>query len=76
MAAYSIPFTQTVTGYRMVEAETLADAVREAKMEGLPGLVFSGQYDYPDESGWEVDDQALIDNYPDEEPYADDNKEN
>ena len=75
MPAYTIPFTQTVTGYRMVEAPTLAEAVSEAEKEGLPGLMFLN-HDYPDEGGWEVDEQALIDNYPGEEPYADEDEEN
>ena len=75
MATYNIPFTQTVTGFLTVEADTLAEAVREAEMEGLPGLMFLN-HDYPDEPGWEVDEQALIDNYPGEEPYTDEDEEN
>jgi len=73
MATYRIPFTQEVSGHVTVEADTLAEAVREAEKEGLPGLMFLND-DYPDETGWEVDEQALIDNYPGEEPYADDNR--
>ena len=70
MPSYRIPFTQVVTGHLTVEADTLAEAVREAEKEGLPGLMFLN-HDYPDEAGWEIDEQALIDNYPGEDPYPD-----
>ena len=75
MATYKIPFTQVVTGFLAVEADTLAEAAQKAEMKGLPGLMFVN-HDYPDESGWEVDEEMLNDSYPDEEPYADDNEEN
>ena len=74
MTSYSIPFTQVVNGHLTVEADTLAEAVQKAEMEGLPGLMFL-DHDYPDEAGWTIDEQALIDNYPGEEPYTDEDEE-
>ena len=74
MTSYSIPFTQVVNGHLTVEADTLAEAVQKAEMEGLPGLMFL-DHDYPDEAGWVIDEQALIDNYPGEEPYTDEDEE-
>ena len=78
MTSYSIPFTQVVTGHLTVEADTLDEAVQKAEMEGLPGLMFLN-HDYPDEAGWtggwEIDKQALIDNYPGEDLYAEEDEE-
>ena len=70
MPSYNIQFTQVVNGHLTVEADTLAEAVSKAEEKGLPGLMFLN-HDYPDEAGWEIDEQALIDNYPDEDPYPD-----
>lgn len=76
MAQYRIPFEQTVTGYVVVDEPTLADAVREAEKEGLPPLMFIN-HKYPDEAGWEVDEEQLGDLYPGEPVWPDtDEKEN
>lgn len=74
MATYEIPFTQTVSGHLSIEADTLADAVSKAERKSLPSLMFV-DHTYPDESGWEVDEDTLRNSYPGEALYADEDEE-
>ena len=53
MTRYRVYMTNTVSYCIDVEADSEADAMDKAEMEGLPGLMML-DHRYPDESGWEA----------------------
>lgn len=66
MKTYTLYVSETVSTAVEIEAESLEDAITEFYQEGLPGLMFLN-HEYPDEGEWEVDEEAALEDYPDEE---------
>ncbi len=53
MAEYQIPFETTVSSWLTIKADSLQEAVGQAYLEGLPGLMHL-DHTYPDVGEWEV----------------------
>lgn len=63
---YTLYVSETVSTSVTYEAESLKEAIAEFYQDGLPGLMFL-DHRYPDEGGWEVDEEAAREDYPEEE---------
>jgi hypothetical protein len=61
MAEFKIPMEATVSNWVTVEADTFEEAVEEAHMQGLPGLMHL-DHTYPDVGDWEVPEWFIKEN--------------
>ena len=65
MAEYQIPMICTISTVRVVDADSLEDAIEKA-YDDLPGGVMFLNHEYPDEGEWEPDEMAIRYEHPEE----------
>jgi len=61
MAKYKIPMETTVSSWLTIEADTLEEAIEEAYMEGVPGIMHL-DHTFPDVGEWEVPEWFIKEN--------------
>ena len=61
MAEFKIPMEAMVSTWLTVEADTFEEAVEEAYMEGVPGLMHL-DHTYPDVGDWEIPEWFITEN--------------
>lgn len=61
MAKFKLPMEAAVSTWVEVEADTLEEAIGEAYMQGVPGLMHL-DHTYPDVGEWEVPEWFIKEN--------------